>query len=181
MKRLTEKDAYWLGEEFWTSAREPDDEEIEAVYIKLKHYEDLEEEGRLIVIELDNYKRDDQDRCTHRYCNKCDNYRQELQKYKELEKQGRLIELPCKVGDTLYWISDAPDGEMLYKPIEEVEVCDFNYNGASIQMFFADEGFKEFPVLPVVAIGKELFLTKEEAIEKWNTRKPMDRENKENE
>lgn len=49
MKRLTEKDAYWLGEEFWTSAREPDDEEIEAVYAKLKHYEDLEEQGKLVL------------------------------------------------------------------------------------------------------------------------------------
>ena len=48
MDRLTERDAYWLGEEFWLTAREPDDEEIESVYERLKHYEDLEEAGRLI-------------------------------------------------------------------------------------------------------------------------------------
>jgi hypothetical protein len=52
MGRLTEKDAYWLGEEFWTSAREPDDEEIDAVYIKLKEYEDLEEQGLLHKAQL---------------------------------------------------------------------------------------------------------------------------------
>ena len=48
MQRLTEKDAYWYGEEFWTSAREPDDEEIDEIYMKLKEYEDLEEQGLLI-------------------------------------------------------------------------------------------------------------------------------------
>lgn len=48
MSRLTERDAYWMGEEFWLSAREPDAEEIDKVYEKLKHYEDLEESGQLI-------------------------------------------------------------------------------------------------------------------------------------
>lgn len=31
-------------------------------------------------------------------------YLKELQHYKDLEEQGRLIELPCKVGDTVYAI-----------------------------------------------------------------------------
>lgn len=48
MERLTEREPYWLGEEFWTSAKEPDDEEIEKVYERLKYYEDLEEQGLLI-------------------------------------------------------------------------------------------------------------------------------------
>lgn len=43
MERLTMREPFWLGEEFWTSAMEPDDEEIDAVYEKLKHYEDMEE------------------------------------------------------------------------------------------------------------------------------------------
>lgn len=50
MDRLTERDAYWLGEEFWLTAREPDEEEIDKVYEKLKHYEDLAEAGRLIEL-----------------------------------------------------------------------------------------------------------------------------------
>lgn len=48
MDRLTEREPYWLGEEFWTSAKEPDDEEIDNVYAKLKEYEDLEEQGLLV-------------------------------------------------------------------------------------------------------------------------------------
>ena len=31
----------------------------------------------------------------------------ELQRYKNLKEQGRLIELPCAVGDTVYWISES--------------------------------------------------------------------------
>ena len=50
MSRLTERDVYWFGEEFWVSACEPSDEEIDAVYDKLKHYEDLEEAGRLVEL-----------------------------------------------------------------------------------------------------------------------------------
>ena len=50
MERITKKDAYWIDEEFWISAEEPDDEEIDKVYMKLKEYEDLEEQGRLIVL-----------------------------------------------------------------------------------------------------------------------------------
>lgn len=50
MDRLTEREPYWLGEEFWTSAREPDDEEIDTVYERLKYYEDMEEQGKLLIL-----------------------------------------------------------------------------------------------------------------------------------
>lgn len=61
MRRLTESNPSWINDELWEWACEPDCEEIDAVYRKLKDYEDLEE-------------------------------------------QGRLIKLPCKVGDTYYSI-----------------------------------------------------------------------------
>ena len=110
---------------------------------EIEKYKDLEEQGRLIVIELDNYKRDDQDRCTHRYCNKCDNYRRELQKYKDLEKQDRLIELPCKVGDTIWRIATQHNNydDSPYKIV--------------MKLSFRLDYLKE--------MGKTVFLTKEEA------------------
>lgn len=37
--RLTETNPYWMGEECWTSAREPGDSEIDEVYKKLWEYE----------------------------------------------------------------------------------------------------------------------------------------------
>lgn len=49
MKRLTERNPAWIDDELWESACEPDCEEIDAVYRKLKDYEDAEEQGLLIM------------------------------------------------------------------------------------------------------------------------------------
>lgn len=51
MERLTNRNATWIDDELWESACEPDCEEIDAVYRKLKYYEDLEENGKLIKID----------------------------------------------------------------------------------------------------------------------------------
>ena len=51
MERLTESNPSWIDDELWERACEPDCEEIDAVYRKLKEYEDLEEQGRLIKLE----------------------------------------------------------------------------------------------------------------------------------
>ena len=50
MKRLTEREPYWLGGEFWIDARNPDKEEIDDVYERLKYFEDMEEQGRLLIL-----------------------------------------------------------------------------------------------------------------------------------
>lgn len=50
MERLTERNPAWIDDELWESACEPDCEEIDAVYRKLKDYEDLEEQGRLVIL-----------------------------------------------------------------------------------------------------------------------------------
>lgn len=50
MRRLTESNPSWINDELWEWACEPDCEEIDAVYRKLKDYEDLEEQGRLIKL-----------------------------------------------------------------------------------------------------------------------------------
>lgn len=48
MERLTEKNPAWIDDEMWERACEPDCEEIDAVYRKLKDYEDAEEQGLLL-------------------------------------------------------------------------------------------------------------------------------------
>ena len=48
MERLTESNPSWIDDELWESACEPDCEEIDAVYRKLKEYEDSEESGNLL-------------------------------------------------------------------------------------------------------------------------------------
>lgn len=98
MERLTKKDAYWIDEEFWISAEEPDDEEIDKVYMKLKDYEDLEEQGRLIV-------------------------------------------LPCKIGDTIY-------------------ITGSRYRRGRIESWINTGKFR---ISDMEELGKHIFLTKEEA------------------
>ena len=48
MERLTESNPSWIDDELWERACVPDCEEIDAVYRKLKDYEDAEEQGLLL-------------------------------------------------------------------------------------------------------------------------------------
>lgn len=50
MERLTERNPSWIDDEMWERACEPDCEEIDAVYRKLKTYEDAEEQGLLLKL-----------------------------------------------------------------------------------------------------------------------------------
>lgn len=50
MERLTERNPSWIDDEMWERACEPDCEEIDAVYRKLKYYEDAEEQGLLLQL-----------------------------------------------------------------------------------------------------------------------------------
>ena len=65
-------------------------------------------------------------------------YLKKLKEYENLEEQGRLIKLPCKVGDTVY----------LIKNNETIVEC-------KADMMFLGVLWEEF--------GKEWFLTKSEA------------------
>ena len=96
MERLTESNPLWIDDELWERACEPDCEEIDAVYRKLKEYEDLEE-------------------------------------------QGRLPKLPCKVGDDVYYILGIPNETPC-----TIDKCTFELSDIN-------------------KIGKTLFLTREEA------------------
>lgn len=62
MERLTESNPTWIDDEVWERACEPDCEEIDAVYRRLKEYEDLEEQGRLLKLPLAD------DKAEHREC-----------------------------------------------------------------------------------------------------------------
>ena len=75
-----------------------------------------------------------------------------LAHYEDIEEQGRLITLPCSVGDTVYWISES-------------DACLF-CNGPCYER--CEEGalkIKEIPFKPHMLneIGEIIFLTKEAA------------------
>ena len=71
-------------------------------------------------------------------------------KWKDLEEQGRLIELPCKVGDTVYVIENTFGNDCTTAYIAEYELTEISYDGR----LWTGEFFQ---------FGKEAFVTKEEA------------------
>ena len=90
---------------------------------------------------------------------KCDNCEimtsvcEKLGKYEDLEEQGRLVILPCKVGDTLYRL--VPN---LYREYVEIKIAQFVINKNGIY-FMTDKGVS----WSADKIGKTVFLTKSEA------------------
>lgn len=107
MDRLTESNPSWIDDELWERACEPDCEEIDAVYRRLKDYEDLEE-------------------------------------------QGRLVKLHCKVGDTVYVIVRK---NISVQKIQRATID----SEMKIEFCTKKRGFALFD------IGKTVFLTKSEA------------------
>lgn len=77
----------------------------------------------------------------------------QLKEYQQLEGQGRLIKLPCKVGDTLYRL--VPN---LYRKYVEIKIAQFVINKNEIY-FTTNKGAS----WSVGKIGKTIFRTKAEA------------------
>lgn len=113
MKRLTESNPSWIDDELWERACEPDCEEIDAVYRKLKEYEDLEE-------------------------------------------QGRLIKLPCKIGSVLYEINDLT-GFITERDIDKIEIfeCPMPHIFLTSGRYYRMSASRDF--------GRTVFATKSEA------------------
>ena len=78
--------------------------------------------------------------------------------YEDLEEQGLLVRLPCKVGDDLYCIVN---GEVKKLKVHSFGVPDFEI--IDIEFKYVD-GFKI--VRFVGEVGKTVFLTREEAEKK---------------
>ena len=87
----------------------------------------------------------------------------ELQKYKDLEEQGRLIELPCKIGDTVYYINTHNRLSLFKNTVYEAKVARFvtTRYGTSIVIQIRNEyGCTE--LYSEDNYNKTVFLTKEE-------------------
>lgn len=84
----------------------------------------------------------------------------DLQHYKDLEEQGRLITLPCKIGDTVYSFS--------FNIVYPFTVNGFEINKDGVEFkgsYCGEEKSLEYWSIhfPVSKIGKAVFLTREEA------------------
>ena len=89
-----------------------------------------------------------------------------LAEYEELEEQGLLLKLPCKIGDTVYAIDtiyeckhDYLDCPMDFPDAYQCEInckCEYEYEKLVVRpIIFKFEMLKDF--------NKKVFLTKEEA------------------
>ena len=80
--------------------------------------------------------------------------------YEDLEEQGRLIVLPCKVGDTVYMINEIPTPYHIYEcRVEDVNISEFG-NFVRIRDCYGRRYGHTFDFY-----GKTVFLTREEAEE----------------
>ena len=87
-----------------------------------------------------------------------------LQHYEDLEEQGRLIELPCKIGDTVYYINIHNRLSLFKNTVYEAKVARFvtTRYGTSIVIQIRNEyGCTE--LYSEDNYNKTVFLTKEEA------------------
>ena len=105
---------------------------------------------------------------------KCDNCEimtsvcEKLGKYEGLEEQGRLIKLPCKVRDTVYYISE---GFIEPCTVETIFISDYTDKDGNCS-YMAEIHFdrEDCPYVSTeiyfTDIGKTIFLTKAEAEQK---------------
>lgn len=84
-------------------------------------------------------------------------YLRKLKDYEDLEEQGRLIKLPCKVGDIVYKPNSVTLKEIVEIKIESMFITESNFNisGRTTKMKYS------FCCTPK-DFGKTVFLTKSE-------------------
>lgn len=84
---------------------------------------------------------------------------QKLKEYEDLEEQGRLIKLPCKVGDTVWYVDDDDDNYPIKLGIDTISRNDNKniYYYANDDVHYGKFGFIDSD------FGKTVFLTKSEA------------------
>lgn len=90
-----------------------------------------------------------------------------LGEYEDLEEQGKLLKLPCRVGEVLYIPYSKP------RYVKEVKVQNFMYAGSDLYII------TDFAVLSRRDIGLVAFLTKEEAENELRKKEKMHEEEKE--
>ena len=93
---------------------------------------------------------------------------EELKSYKELEEQGLLVRLPCKVGDMLWY------NILGYTESYEIKAFSYGYCDSYVEPDIEDQIIFYYEnyigsitgAFPMSEIGKTIFLTREEAKKK---------------
>ncbi len=87
-----------------------------------------------------------------------------LRKLAEADKDGRVVVLPCKVGDTV-WVTRNPwTGKLLKKPLDAyVNGMKMYSHGLYVNLLFDTRKINGTRDYEINHIGKTVFLTREEA------------------
>lgn len=95
---------------------------------------------------------------------------EELKFYKELEEQGLLVRLPCKVGDTVW------DNDFGYPESYEIKAFSYGYCDSYVEpdigiedeiiFYYENSDDSITGAFPMSEIGKTVFLTREDAEKK---------------
>ena len=94
----------------------------------------------------------------------------DLQHYKDLEEQGRLIELPCKIGDTVWELCKCDDNKYRIFPMTVVDINAYGrpkpkrvkHENQPIYNIYAESDYT-YLFASFYDIGRIIFLTKAEA------------------
>ena len=82
-----------------------------------------------------------------------------LAEYEDLEEQGLLLRLPCKVGDTVYALRYGEENDFIIVETKIIEIRQ-NMNGIFFEPLISRKAYK------TEDFGKEVFLTQAEAEQK---------------
>ena len=92
----------------------------------------------------------------------------ELKKYKDLEEQGLLVRLPCKIGSTVW------DNDFGYPQSYKIKAFSYGYCDSYVEPDIEDQIILYYEnysgsiagAFPISELGKTVFLTREEAEKK---------------
>ena len=97
----------------------------------------------------------------------------ELKKYKDLEEQGLLMRLPCKVGDTVYRVNAGAKQPIIPMTVSEIHFLCYKNERAVRFDAIGKEDMGE-SCYRLEDIGRIVFLTREEAEKKLEEMKKND-------
>lgn len=94
---------------------------------------------------------------------RCHKLVSQLKEYKDLEEQGKLLKLPCAVGDTVYRINKGSKEPIILMKVCEVGVISLKSGAFVMQIMCRDELDNGETHYLSTDFGKSVFLTGEEA------------------
>ena len=103
---------------------------------------------------------------TSEKCDECDfcyAVCEKLGKYEDLEEQGRLVILPCKVGDTLYRVNKGAKNPVIMMRVLQLYIKQLHKDRTVIRIDAINDDDMGESCYFLENIGKTVFLTKSEA------------------